>query len=40
MPPHRSVDSRYAWFRLAMAVTASTIGDVGMWSVVLALPAV
>jgi MFS family permease len=33
------VDSPYAWWRLAVAVTLSTIGGVGMWSVVVALPA-
>ncbi len=33
-------DSRHAWFRLAVAVLLSTIGGVGMWSVVVALPAV
>jgi MFS family permease len=34
------VDSRYAWFRLAIGMLLSTIGGVGMWSVVVALPAV
>lgn len=34
------VESTYAWFRLAVAVLLSTIGGVGMWSVVVALPAV
>jgi len=38
--PRREVDSPYAWFRLAIAVLLSTIGGVGMWSVVVALPAV
>ncbi|MEO8751416.1 MAG: MFS transporter [Casimicrobiaceae bacterium] len=33
-------DSPYAWFRLAVALTLSTIGGVGMWSVVVALPSV
>jgi MFS family permease len=37
--PRREVDSAYAWFRLAVAVLLSTIGGVGMWSVVVALPA-
>ncbi len=32
-------DSPYAWRRLAVAVLLSTIGGVGMWSVVVALPA-
>jgi MFS family permease len=34
------IDSRYAWLRLALAVLLSTIGGVGMWSVVVALPTV
>jgi MFS family permease len=34
------MDSPYAWLRLAVAVLLSTIGGVGMWSVVVALPAV
>ena len=34
------VDSVYAWLRLAVAVLLSTIGGVGMWSVVVVLPAV
>jgi MFS family permease len=33
------VDSPYAWARLAAAVGLSTIGGAGMWSVVVALPA-
>ncbi len=33
-------DSRAAWLRLAAAVALSTIGGVGMWSVVVALPAI
>lgn len=36
----REIDSPYAWLRLAIAVTISAIGGVGMWSVVVALPAV
>ena len=35
---HGAVDSPYAWFRLGVALTLSTIGGVGMWSVVVALP--
>src|ERR1700724_1318285 len=31
-------DSGYAWLRLALAVLISTIGGVGMWSGVVALP--
>jgi len=33
-------DGPYAWVRLAVTVLLSTIGGVGMWSVVVALPAV
>ena len=32
------VESGYAWFRLAVAMLISTIGGVGMWSVIVALP--
>jgi MFS family permease len=35
-----STDSPYAWFRLAAAVVIGTIGCIGMWSAVVALPAV
>jgi len=35
-----AVDSAYAWMRLIAAVVLSTIGGVGMWSVVVVLPAV
>jgi MFS family permease len=34
------IDSRAAWLRLAVALALSTLGGVGMWSVVVALPAV
>lgn len=37
---NRTVDSSYAWFRLAVSMLISTIGGVGMWSVVVSLPAV
>lgn len=33
-------DSRQSWLRLALATLAATVGGVGMWSVVVALPAV
>ncbi|RDV05670.1 MFS transporter [Undibacter mobilis] len=33
------VESPYAWRRLAAGLTLSTLGGVGMWSVVVALPA-
>src|SRR5690349_9198721 len=35
-----ATDSAQAWLRLAATVLLSTIGGVGMWSVVVALPAV
>jgi MFS family permease len=38
--PESVLDSRYAWMRLAAALLLSTIGGVGMWSVIVALPAV
>ncbi|MCL4765368.1 MAG: MFS transporter [Hyphomicrobiaceae bacterium] len=34
------VESTYAWMRLAASVVISTIGSVGIWAVVVALPAV
>ncbi len=34
------VESAYAWRRLGYALAISTIGGVGMWSVVVALPAI
>src|ERR1700733_6478114 len=34
------IASPYAWCRLALAVLLSAIGGVGMWSVVVVLPAV
>lgn len=33
-------DTPYAWMRLAIALVLSTVGGIGMWSVVVALPAV
>jgi len=37
---HAVVESPYAWVRLVVSLALSTIGGVGMWSVVVALPAV
>jgi len=37
---HGEVESTAAWVRLAVTLALSTIGGVGMWSVVVALPAV
>ncbi len=34
------VDSSYAWLRLGMALLLGTVGSVGMWSYVVALPSV
>ena len=36
----REIDSGYAWFRLGVSVLLSALGGVGMWSVVVSLPAV
>ena len=36
----REIDLGYAWFRLAISIVLSAVGGVGMWSVVVALPAV
>ena len=36
----REIDSPYAWFRLFICMLISTIGGVGMWAVVVALPSV
>ena len=38
-PDRSGMDSAYAWLRLAAAVLLSTLGGVGMWSVVVTLPA-
>ena len=37
---HGEAESAYAWVRLGAALALSTIGGAGMWSVVVALPAV
>jgi MFS family permease len=34
------IESAYAWLRLATALTLGTIGSIGMWSFVVALPSV
>ena len=38
--PAVDVDTPYAWRRLAIVLAIATIGGVGMWSVVVALPAI
>src|SRR5215469_17964456 len=35
-----AVDSPYAWLRLIAVMIISTLGGVGMWSIVVSLPAV
>ena len=40
MSATHAVESPYAWSRLVVSLVLSTIGGVGMWSVVVALPAV
>ena len=38
--PAHVIDSQYAWTRLGVALALGTVGSVGMWSAVVALPAV
>ncbi|MBZ9675775.1 MFS transporter [Mesorhizobium sp. ES1-1] len=38
--PSPGIDSPYAWLRLAISMLLATIGAVGMWAVVVVLPAV
>lgn len=33
-------DSRYSWFRLGVTLLIATVGNVGMWSIIVILPAV
>ena len=40
MPAGPGVDSTYSWMRLAISMLIGTISGVGMWSFVVALPAV
>ena len=41
MPPDASsIETRYSWVRLVVSITLSTLGCVGLWSLVVALPAV
>jgi MFS family permease len=40
MTPPPDLDGPYSWFRLAVSIVVGTIGSVGMWAVVLVLPAV
>jgi MFS family permease len=34
------LDSRYSWMRLALSLAIASIGNVGMWSVIVVMPAV
>ncbi|MCA0203419.1 MAG: MFS transporter [Proteobacteria bacterium] len=34
------LDSRYSWARLALSLSISTVGSVGMWSIIALMPAV
>ena len=36
--PSAEIESAYAWLRLAAALAVGTIGSIGMWSFVVALP--
>jgi MFS family permease len=38
--PPDEIDSRYSWTRLTLSVLAATVSSVGMWSIMVALPAV
>ncbi len=38
--PAEQLDSRYSWIRLALSLAIATVGNVGMWSVVVVMPAV
>jgi MFS family permease len=41
VPPEKpSIENSYCWIRLAVSIALSTLGCVGMWSLVVALPAV
>ncbi len=37
---NRTVDSSYAWFRLAISLALSTIGGIGMWAGIVTLPVI
>src|SRR5262245_28038841 len=41
VPPEQpSIETPYSWIRLVVSITLSTLGCVGLWSLVVALPAV
>ena len=33
-------DSRYSWFRLSITLTAAVIANVGIWAIIVIMPAV
>ena len=39
-PENPSIENSYSWIRLAVSIALSTLGCVGMWSLVVALPVV
>src|SRR5262249_34365569 len=39
-PELSSIETSYSWIRLIVSITLSTLGCVGLWSVVVTLPAV
>jgi len=40
LPSRSPYDSPYSWVRLLIALTVATIGSVGMWGIILAMPSV
>ena len=33
-------DSKYSWFRLSVTLAIATIGNVGMWLIIVVMPAI
>jgi MFS family permease len=40
LPETPSIETSYSWIRLTVSITLSTLGCVGLWSLVVALPSV
>ncbi|WP_071672535.1 MFS transporter [Nioella nitratireducens] len=40
MTPPSALDSRASWLRLAMSLTIGLVGNVGMWAIIVILPAI
>ncbi len=36
----RTIDSQYSWLRLAITLVIATVGNVGMWAIIVIMPAV